>query len=87
MTGIWFEHKLAITLGGDDSVENLALTCPMCNRAKNNMTLAEFLEWLSHIRSNEFKCFAIEECNLDGVHRDRLEKPDFLPSAEPNKER
>jgi 5-methylcytosine-specific restriction endonuclease McrA len=34
--------------------ENLALACDLCNLAKANRSLSEFLEWLKHIRSENF---------------------------------
>jgi len=37
------DHKLPISRGGDNSFENLALSCPHCNWSKNNKTDIEFI--------------------------------------------
>ncbi len=43
--------------GGNEEIRNKALACVRCNRAKNNSSLPEFLQWLAHIRSSKFSCF------------------------------
>lgn len=37
------DHKLPISRGGGNNIENLALSCPMCNWKKNNKTDIEFI--------------------------------------------
>lgn len=44
------DHVEPLSMGGADSLENLALACATCNRAKWNLTLAEFYEWAKRIR-------------------------------------
>jgi 5-methylcytosine-specific restriction endonuclease McrA len=70
--GVWYDHVLPLSCGGDDTEDNLVLSCPMCNRAKGTLDVVEFLYWLSHIRSNNFKCHALNQVELKPVHEDRL---------------
>lgn len=41
------DHKLPKTRGGDNSVDNLVLSCRICNREKSNMTAEEYIAWRS----------------------------------------
>jgi 5-methylcytosine-specific restriction endonuclease McrA len=40
------DHIVARTKGGTSRFDNLALACVQCNRAKQNLTLADFWRWL-----------------------------------------
>jgi len=48
------DHITAKSQGGTNKIENLALSCPFCNLAKNNKPVKEFLIWLKHIKTSEF---------------------------------
>ena len=37
------DHRLPISRGGDNSRENLNISCRFCNFSKNNKTVEEFL--------------------------------------------
>lgn len=36
-------------------IDNVVPCCRNCNRAKSNMTVAEFLEWINRIKNHEFQ--------------------------------
>lgn len=46
------EHIIPKSLSGGDDFNNLALACSICNRAKYNLPVEEFLEWLAFVRSS-----------------------------------
>jgi len=48
---VHIDHIIPVCAGGTDDIENLALACEFCNRAKLNLDAATFLEWLDRIRS------------------------------------
>ena len=37
------DHKIPVSKGGDNSFDNLALSCPKCNLSKGSKTDIEFL--------------------------------------------
>lgn len=45
------DHIKPRSEGGKDVVENLALSCNTCNCAKSDMSLKDFLSWLTRIRN------------------------------------
>jgi 5-methylcytosine-specific restriction endonuclease McrA len=49
------EHKIPLSRGGTNYIENIALSCPDCNRHKHNKTESEF--------------FGIHTKELNGVRR------------------
>lgn len=53
---IHLDHIIPRSKRGVHTIGNRALACPMCNRAKHDMSLDEFKKWLYHIRSNNFCC-------------------------------
>lgn len=53
---IHVDHITPLCLTHDNSDYNLALTCKFCNFAKGSKDLSEYLAWLSHVRSPNFKC-------------------------------
>jgi hypothetical protein len=44
------DHILATSAGGTDDFKNLALCCIFCNRAKLNLPVDVFLEWLEFVK-------------------------------------
>lgn len=46
---IHLDHIFAVSKGGKDGLDNLALAC---NRAKWDLTLLEFIEWADRIRKS-----------------------------------
>ena len=73
---IHIDHITPKSRGGDNKIGNYALSCPMCNYAKRNLDVLDFLYWLSHIRSSNFHCYIIEhlKVDLDLIKGDRLQK-------------
>lgn len=47
-----FDHILPRSRGGDNSVENLGLTCAIANRSKSNMTIEEYIELCKEVLIN-----------------------------------
>ena len=41
------DHKVPVTRGGSDSIDNIAVSCRRCNQEKRTMTADEFAEWSS----------------------------------------
>lgn len=39
------DHKIPLSRGGSDSIENIVPACMQCNRVKNSKTVDEFLEY------------------------------------------
>lgn len=48
------EHIITRSKGGKDILENWALSCDICNRAKNDIPVGRLLKWFEHIRSKNF---------------------------------
>lgn len=44
------DHIIPQSCGGTDDIENLALACEFCNRAKLNLSAEVFLTWLDRVR-------------------------------------
>lgn len=44
------DHVLALCQGGAHTIDNMALACAMCNMAKGDALVEEFIEWLDAIR-------------------------------------
>lgn len=42
-------HKIPLTKGGDNSIDNLILSCWECNHIKNNLTFDDFFDKLLEI--------------------------------------
>ena len=49
------DHIVPKSKGGDDLLDNLALTCSFCNYAKQDKELSEFLSWLAFIQKEAIK--------------------------------
>lgn len=47
--GFQLDHITPLSKGGEHVLENLALCCAQCNRAKWNLTLEEFRAWLARV--------------------------------------
>lgn len=39
------DHKLPVSRGGTNDLENLAISCPHCNLSKHTKTAEEFIDW------------------------------------------
>jgi 5-methylcytosine-specific restriction endonuclease McrA len=82
-TRIEIDHIISKSQGGDDSLDNLALACGNCNKAKWNQGILEFLKWLAHIRSSRFQCLILGKLpkeivdKLEPTEWDRLKKEFF----------
>lgn len=50
---IHVDHINPLSKGGADNIYNLALACVSCNRAKWDMTLRQFFNWIKLIRVME----------------------------------
>ena len=44
------DHIVPLAQGGPSHISNYAIACPMCNRAKFDMSKQDFLEWLEYVR-------------------------------------
>ena len=44
------DHVIPVSDGGTDSIDNYALSCSFCNRAKWDMPLGAFLDWLYWVK-------------------------------------
>lgn len=49
------EHIIAVSKGGTDDWDNLALACLFCNSAKYCRDIQDLYDWLDHVRSDKFK--------------------------------
>lgn len=49
------DHIVPKSKGGSYDLDNLALTCGHCNRAKLDHTLGDFLSYLKHIQTSSFQ--------------------------------
>ncbi len=47
------DHVISQACGGCDDADNLALACGFCQRAKWDLPLSEFLEWLDFVRQGD----------------------------------
>lgn len=52
---IHIDHIIPKCQGGANTLENRALTCKMCNLAKNRYPLSEFKNWLQYIKNSKFQ--------------------------------
>jgi CRISPR/Cas system Type II protein with McrA/HNH and RuvC-like nuclease domain len=70
------DHIIPQSIGGSDDLDNLALSCGMCNRAKFNKDVSVFLKWLGRIRSGHFQCRILDKIkhDLSEIERDWLNK-------------
>lgn len=50
--GIHIDHIIPTSCGGSNDLDNLALSCPPCNRAKSNLALEDFYGYLDQIRGH-----------------------------------
>lgn len=50
--GLHIDHIVPVSCGGTDDLDNLALACPPCNRAKSNLSVPEFYKYLDFARSH-----------------------------------
>jgi len=55
------DHIIPKSKGGTDELDNFVISCNFCNMAKHNLSVEDFLEWLSFIRSGNFQCFIIKK--------------------------
>lgn len=53
------DHIDPKTKNNGEMLEDFALSCPECNRAKFSKDIVSFLRWLSFIRSNRFSCYML----------------------------
>jgi len=60
-TATHLDHIVPKSKGGTDSIENLALACEFCNRAKWGLPLRSFLSWLNWVREKQWTASEIEE--------------------------
>lgn len=59
------DHIIPVSKGGDlFDLNNLAITCSQCNKAKSNKSLEQFTQWLEHVRSSKFKNRMLERESL-----------------------
>lgn len=63
------DHRTPLNRGGDNSAENMVLACETCNRAKHDMTEAEYYGWIAGLVAR--------------VATGRLGKIDVRPSGHP----
>lgn len=77
------EHIIARKNHGKHRLSNLALACPMCNYAKHIMTLGNFLTWLVHLRSDDFKCSIFNVQNKTDLIclKDQLQKVTYCSNC------
>lgn len=71
------DHIIARCRGGNNEIENLALTCANCNFGKYEFSIEEYLLWLAHIRSSSFECFILKNrpnIDISAVDKDKLQK-------------
>lgn len=70
------DHIVPTSQGGSDDLDNKALTCGQCNRAKLDSDLISYLMWLAHIRSSAFECYIIKKLGvkLGNNVNDKLQK-------------
>jgi len=73
---IHIDHIHPRSEGGSDDIDNLALSCEFCNRAKFNRDVTVFLRWLGRIRTGNFECFILRRIkhDLSDNEEDRLNK-------------
>ena len=50
---IHIDHIDPLSKGGADTIHNLALSCVSCNRAKWDLSFAEFVRWVNRLRRME----------------------------------
>lgn len=43
--GFQMDHKIPVSRGGSDAIENITVACPGCNAEKGTMTAAEYVAW------------------------------------------
>lgn len=70
LDSLHLEHIQPKSKFKNEELDNLALACGACNRAKLNEDIVDFLKWLSHIRSSRFNCFILGK--LDKIQIDQL---------------
>lgn len=51
--GVQIDHIVPRCRGGIDDIGNYALTCEFCNRAKYDMDLAAYLDWVEWLRKGD----------------------------------
>ena len=44
-TNLQLDHKLPVTRGGEDTLDNLMVSCKVCNRLKGSKTVQEYLDY------------------------------------------
>jgi len=78
--GLQIEHIISKSKGGLDDIDNYALSCGNCNRAKTSQSVIEFIKWLAFIRSSQFQCFILSKLpksivnQIEDTEWDRLAK-------------
>lgn len=51
---VWsIDHKISLYMGGDNSIENLAIVCHRCNIVKGTMTEKTFMKLLHLIKTHD----------------------------------
>lgn len=46
------DHVLPLSKGGDNVIQNVVISCAICNRIKDNLTVVEFKSYMKRILSN-----------------------------------
>ena len=64
---IYIDHILSVAEGGENSINNLALSCKFCNIHKFHYSIKDFLEYLVHIRTGHFSCPILEKLETDKI--------------------
>lgn len=70
------DHILPVSHGGTNEIDNLALSCEFCNRAKLDHEATVLLRWLSRNRTGRFKCLILGQIkdSLSETEKDCLNK-------------
>jgi len=62
---IHLDHIHPKSQGGKEDIENMALSCEFCNRAKLDHDVTTFLRWLGRVRTGRFECKILPKIKHD----------------------